>query len=187
MVGGADRLWLRTGVEGRGRSWQAPGLDWGWMDGGAPKMGSLGVGTGLSAGHDEWPGGDSRLGLRKHVGDRLRWMIETTEMVELAVFERDCLPGVWLGIETVPEMERLGRGQRRTGSDLWCTLFSCLWPPNPLLGRVVTPHPFAPRALQPCRVGDDVRHVPHCGRRHRFHLRVPQPRRLQPQPGHGQA
>lgn len=44
------------------------GLNCDWMAGGALRMGSLGVGAGLSVEHGEWPGGDSGLGLRKHLG-----------------------------------------------------------------------------------------------------------------------
>lgn len=66
------------------------------MAAGALGLGSQGAGAGLSVGHERpagWPagsgGGEVGLELRRHI-----YVVETTEMVVGAVYEKGWLPGI---------------------------------------------------------------------------------------------
>lgn len=101
-------------------------------------MGNLGVGAGVWGmnGLGGWPGEmETRVGAQEsYLEDAFYLVLGTTGMVEVAVCERDWLSGACVDSEAVPEMGNLGRGRGRTGSNLGCTLVTCLWFPNLLLG-----------------------------------------------------
>ena len=74
-----------------GSTWDVDGMGWGWHG----EMETQVSGSGNT--------------LRR---DSFYVVVETTEMVEMAAFERDWLPEAWGDNEAVPDMGNLGRGQR---------------------------------------------------------------------------
>lgn len=150
--------------------------------------GSQGAGAGLSAGHERpagWPagsgGGEVGLELRRHI-----YVVETTEMV-VGLSTRKAGSQESGGQQGCPQDGEPGEGTELGRARPGLHFVRIPVAPQSFTWWSHDHMPLAPRALQPRRVGDDVRHVSHRGCRHCFHLRVPQSRWLQPQPGHGKA